>query len=92
VETLIKCVAHEYAEHGISATALALPTIRTAKVLVEKPQGDHENYISVEDLARIVFDVLKLPPTVNGNVVKVYKHSKTFYHSSYFDRNPRRLV
>ena len=92
VETFIKCVAHEYAQHGITATALALPTIRTARVLVEKPQGDHENYISVEDLARLVFDVLELPPTVNGNVVKIYKHSPTFYHSGYFERNPRRLV
>jgi NAD(P)-dependent dehydrogenase (short-subunit alcohol dehydrogenase family) len=90
VETFIKCVAHEYAEHGITATALALPTIRTAKVLVEKPQGDHESYISVEDLSRIVLDVLELPPTVNGNVVKIYKHSRTFYYSGYFERNPRR--
>ena len=91
VESFVKCLAHEYAEYGIAVTALALPTIRTKRVIAEKPKGDHLNYISPEHLAGILLEnILLLPPTVNGNILKVFKHSRTFYHSGYFDRNPRK--
>lgn len=90
IESFIKCFANEHAEFGISAHALALPTIRTPKVLVEKPTGDHANYIAPSDLAEFILEqILTMPPEVNGNVIKVFKHSPTFYHSSYYDRNPR---
>jgi NAD(P)-dependent dehydrogenase (short-subunit alcohol dehydrogenase family) len=91
IESMVKCLAHEYAEYGISVAALALPTIRTQRVLAEKPQGDHTNYLSPEDLAEILLDnVLLLPTTVNGNILKVFKYSRAFYHLGYFERNPRR--
>lgn len=90
VESFIRILAHEHAEFGIAATALALPTIRTPKVIVLKPDGDHPNYLSPEELALMILDdVLCLPQTVNGNVVKVYKYSPTFYHTGYYERNPR---
>ncbi len=91
IESFVKCYANEHAEFGISACALALPTIRTAKVLKEKPRGDHENYIKPEDLANYILNhILTQPQEVNGNVIKVFKHSPTFYHKSYYERNPRR--
>jgi NAD(P)-dependent dehydrogenase (short-subunit alcohol dehydrogenase family) len=91
VESFVKSFANEHAEFGISACALALPTIRTAKVLKEKLTGDHKNYITPEELADYILDhVLIQPHEVNGNVFKVFKHSRTFYHKSYYQRNPRR--
>ena len=93
IESFIRCYANEHAEFGISASALALPTIRTPKVLMEKPTGDHANYMQPEELAEFILDhVLIMPNEANGNVIKVFKHSPTFYHSSYYDRNPRQKV
>jgi NAD(P)-dependent dehydrogenase (short-subunit alcohol dehydrogenase family) len=91
VESFVKCYANEHSELGIAATALALPTIRTRTVLKEKPTGDARNYIRPEDLAKYVLDhVLTLPHEVNGNVIKLFKYSPTFYHQSYYERNPHR--
>jgi NAD(P)-dependent dehydrogenase (short-subunit alcohol dehydrogenase family) len=93
VESFIKCYANEHSEFGISACALALPTIRTSTVLREKPTGDHTNYITPEHLAEIIIgQILTQSNEVNGNVVKLFRHSKSFYHSSYYDRNPRRQI
>ncbi len=88
VECAIKCIAHEYAPYGISALALALPTIRTQKVKASK--GDSSDYMEPIELAEIVLgNLLLLPSFANGSVLKVFKPSPTFYTSSYFDRNPR---
>jgi NAD(P)-dependent dehydrogenase (short-subunit alcohol dehydrogenase family) len=91
LESFIRCHANEYAEFGITSCALALPTIRTAAVLDEKPTGDHKNYITPDELANtIVSDVLAQSHIISGNVIKLFKHSPTFYNSSYYQRNPRR--
>ncbi len=93
VESFVRCYANEHAEFGISACALALPTIRTVTVLKEKPMGDHANYITPEHLADVIVgQILTQSDAVNGNIIKLFKHSKSFYHSSYYDRNPRRQV
>jgi 3-oxoacyl-[acyl-carrier protein] reductase len=90
VECFVKCIAHEYAEYGISANVLALPTILTDKVVREKLVVDEANYIRPDELAEMILEqILELPPTVNGTVVKVFKHNNSFYNSGYFDRNPR---
>ena len=90
IESFVKCYANEHAEFGISACALALPTIRTPKVLKEKLSGDHKNYIKPEDLADFILNhIMTQPHEVNGNIVKMFKHSRTFYHESYYARNPR---
>jgi NAD(P)-dependent dehydrogenase (short-subunit alcohol dehydrogenase family) len=91
VESFVKCMANEYSEQGIAMTALALPTIKTDKVVIEKPHGDHANYLTSDDLAKaIINNILPLPVTINGNIVKLFKYSPSFYSSSYFERNPRR--
>lgn len=90
VESFIKCYAHEHSEFGISACALALPTICTETVLKQKPNGDHDNYITPERLADIIVEqILPQGNEITGNVVKLFKYSHTFYHSSYYDRNPK---
>jgi NAD(P)-dependent dehydrogenase (short-subunit alcohol dehydrogenase family) len=89
IECFVKCYANEHSHFGISACFLALPTIRTPKVLKEKAKGDHKNYIKPADLADYILNcVLTQPHEVNGNVIKVFKYSHTFYHSSYYERNP----
>lgn len=90
VESFIRCIANEYAENAITATAIALPTIRTERVIREKPTGDHANYVTPEELAAfVVDDIATLPDIVSGNVLKVFRHSDSFYNQGYFQRNPR---
>jgi NAD(P)-dependent dehydrogenase (short-subunit alcohol dehydrogenase family) len=90
VESFVRCVANEYSEHAVAATAIALPTIRTERVVLEKPSGDHANYVTPQEVARIIInDVAELPHIVTGNVLKVFRHSHSFYHQGYFQRNPR---
>jgi len=90
IESFVKCLANEYAEQRVASTALALPTILTKKVLEGKVLKNQENYVSPEELADIVLNnVLCLPHTVSGNVQKIFKYNRTFYHSGYFNRNPR---
>ena len=89
IETFVRCIANEYSEQGIIANAIALPTMRTDKVIKAKPNGDHNNYIAPDELARIVIDTcLNASIYINGNTFKLFKYSPSFYGASYFDRNP----
>ena len=89
VECLMKCVANEYSGEGIQANAVAMPTILTSKVLQNKPQGDHPNYITAEELAQFVVNEMATASLyMNGNVIKIFRYSPSFYHQAYFERNP----
>ncbi len=89
IEALIKCVANEYSMENIYANAIALPTIKTEKVSISKPNGDQSNYITGAELAEIIInEISTLSKYITGNVIKVFKHSDTFYSKSYFERNP----
>ena len=91
VETFIKCYSNEYSEFNIASLALALPTIKTERVIREKPKGDHASYITPNEISTILIDILRQNIYVNGNVVKVFRHSKSYYNEGYFNRNPREL-
>lgn len=91
VEAFIKCIANEYSEFGIVANTLALPTIRTQKVEELKANGDRQNYVTPAELSALIADTIAAAPSsLNGNTLKVFKHSPSFFHDSYFDRNPRK--
>ena len=93
VDCLVKCIANEWSKYGVVANALALPTISTEAVrsLVRdgKKAGCVEGYIGVDELAELVLGAIAgIPPEVNGNVIKLFKHSDAFFGQSYFERNP----
>lgn len=91
VEAFIKCYANEYAPLGITATAIALPTMKTDDIIKEKPKGDHENYIEPQSLSDFILDdVLTQPNIATGNIVRLINPSPTFYGMGYFERNPRK--
>lgn len=90
IETFTRCFANEHSQFGISAMALALATIETLTVKQAKPSGDHENFMTPEFIADCILNnVLSLPHEATGNVIKLFKYSPSFYHQSYYDRNPR---
>jgi NAD(P)-dependent dehydrogenase (short-subunit alcohol dehydrogenase family) len=88
IETFMRCLAHEYSEQQIATSTIALPTVLTPKVEKAKPQGDHEHYVTPEDVASVVLREIDASPLVTGNVVRMIRHSETFYGMGYLERNP----
>jgi NADP-dependent 3-hydroxy acid dehydrogenase YdfG len=88
IETFMRCVAHEYAEQRVATTTIALPTVLTQKVQEAKPQGDHANYITPEEVAAVVLAEIGNSPRVTANTIRLIKHSPTFYGQAYLTRNP----
>lgn len=88
VECLIKCVANEQAQYNIIANVFALPSIKTNSVIATKPEEFHENYPTVEELTNCIeLTVENLSPLSSGNVISLFKHSHSFYHKGYYERN-----
>lgn len=91
VETLVRCVANEWLPFGVSANAVALSTIGTAKVKrsSSKPLSEKETYVTPGEIAVFLEEILFLSsPHFSGNVVRPLKYSHTFYNTGYFERNP----
>jgi NAD(P)-dependent dehydrogenase (short-subunit alcohol dehydrogenase family) len=93
VECLVKCIANEWSRYNVIANAIALPTVATGRVTklikADEKRGRLEDFLSPEQIAHtIIHAVAALPPEVNGNALRVFRHSDTFYGQSYFDRNP----
>lgn len=87
VESLIKCTANELSKYNISANALALSTIRTKKVIDEKKEKYHDDYMSLNELIESILHVSKSPVFLNGNIIKLFKYSKFYYTEGYYERN-----
>lgn len=89
VETTIKCIANEWASSGITANAIALSTIATDRVRKSKPLSQVENYLELDEICELIEDVIFLgSPYLSGNILRPTKYSNTYYHKSYFERNP----
>lgn len=87
VESLIKGIANEYLEDGISANTIALATLLTEAELKIKPKGDSKNWLRTEDVCEFVEGIILQPSKLmNGNVIHIYQHSNSYFHQSYFDR------
>lgn len=87
VDATIKCIAHEYACKNIMANSLALSSLKTIQNKDSKPHGDFDNYLDLKDLSNTVIEIAELSNgLVNGNVIKCYKYSDSYYNEGYFDR------
>jgi len=88
VETLIKCTANENSKYGIVANAIALSTIKTEKVINSKLKKYHNQYITEQELLEVVDNLINASSLINGNIIRILKHSEYFYNEGYFQRNP----
>ncbi len=89
LECSVKIISNEYMRHNISALAISLPTILTDRVKQEKPNGDHANYLTIDEVSSfVVNDVLPANPHCTGTILKIVKYSPTFYNDGYYERNP----
>jgi len=88
VECLIKCIANEQSQYNILANAFALPSIKTNSVIATKPEEFHENYPTLEELTNCIEQTVEsLSSLSNGNIIGLFKHSHSFYHKGYYERN-----
>lgn len=87
LEQLTRHLANEYGGAGVQANVFALATLRTSDEIRMKPHGDHARWIEPQEVAELVQQVVsgKLP-LVNGNVLRCYHYSDSFYRTSYLDR------
>lgn len=87
VQELIKIIANEYSQYGISANIFALSTLMTEKELELKPHGDKENWLHPITIAEYVEKFFKNDTSIsNGNVIRLFKHSDRFFNDSYYNR------
>ena len=88
VESLIKCIANEYACNNIIANAIELASLQTKEVKESKPFGDYQNFMEPEVVAKLVFklnhDTFKY---LNGNIIELFKYSESFFGQGYYERN-----
>lgn len=88
VECLIKCVANEQAQYNITANAFALPSVKTKSVIETKPEEFHRDYITLDELTESIQNIVECFPTyANGTIINIIKHSNSFYHMGYYERN-----
>ena len=87
VESLITGLANEYLEKGINANTIALATLLTETELKMKPNGDSKNWLSTEEVCKLVEEIItKSSRLINGNVIHAYKFSDSYFNQSYFER------
>lgn len=87
VQELIKIIANEYSQYGISANIFALSTLMTEKEMELKPHGDKENWLHPTTIAEYVEKFLKNDTSIsNGNIIRLFKHSDRFFNDSYYNR------
>ena len=87
VDATIKCIAHEYAKKNITANSIALSSLKTPQNKDSKPFGDFENYLDLKELSNTVIEIAELSNNLaNGNVIKCYKYSDSYYNEGYFHR------
>ena len=78
VEHFIKCIANEYMRNNIQANVLTVSSLKTEKNKTTKPNGDFENYISLDDLSREIVQTLQLGKTITGSVIRAVNYSPTY--------------
>jgi len=87
LESLVRSIAHEYSKDGVVANTLAVATLATDLEKALKPLGDHENWLQLSQVCRLIRQLIESPFSVmNGNTIHLYNHSESFFHQSYFER------
>jgi NAD(P)-dependent dehydrogenase (short-subunit alcohol dehydrogenase family) len=87
IQSLTVSLANEFAQDGVIANSFVLSTLLTDRDRRLKPHGDHDHWLSPLDVAREVVSLLQDEiGLVNGNAIKLFRYSDSYFHRSYFDR------
>lgn len=87
VESFIGTIANEFGGDGINANSIAFSSLQTPFVKASKPYGDYEHYLHLEDVSKVVEEIVKSPfRLMNGNTISMYEYSETFFNQGYYQR------
>lgn len=89
LEQLIRHIANENSEHGVTANTVAIATLNTDEERRLKPHGDHRHWLVPSEVAGGVCDFIEQSnPSglINGNVLHMFRYSASYFHQSYYDR------
>lgn len=86
INALVKQIANEYGDKNIISNAFLLTTLKTDTEKNMKPNGDYENWLELSEVAQKVHWLSQNPPFVQGNLIKLYKHSKSFFGQAQSER------
>jgi len=87
LESFIKSLSNEYYGQGIVTTAFRLATVNTEHERRMKPFGDHDHWLDPSRIAEYIFNFTAQPTGIqSGNVIDLFRHSDTYFKTSYFDR------
>lgn len=90
LEALVVGLSNEFAKDNIVANTFSLSTVDTEHERQIKPYGDHKNWLKPKKIAVIIEDLINSNSYyLNGNVIKLFKYSDSFFHQSYFERIKR---
>jgi short-subunit dehydrogenase len=89
-EALTAGLSNEFSKDNIVANTFSLSTVDTEHERKIKPYGDHKNWLKPQKIAVIIEDLINSNSYyLNGNVIKLFKYSDSFFHQSYFERIKR---
>lgn len=87
IDSTVKCIAHEHSKDGIIINSIALSSLKSEQNKSSKPYGDYNNYLDLDELSNTILDVVNQKETLmNGNVIKCFKYSESYYNEGYFQR------
>ena len=87
LESLVKSLANEYFGKGLVTTAFRLATLHTDHEIRVKPNGDHKNWLQLNEVAEFLSTYTAQPIGLHsGNVMNLFHYSDTFFRKSYFER------
>ena len=90
VQSLTISLANEFAKDGIIANSFILSTLLTDRDRVLKPRGDHDHWLQPNDVAKEIVSMLQDEVgLMNGNAIKLFRYSDSYFYQSYFDRIKR---
>ncbi len=87
VDGLVRSLANEFSGEGLRFNSLVLASVKTKKVHDSKPHGDFAHFIPPKDIVPVIQFLLSRDSyLINGNAINLFRHSKQFYHTGYFQR------
>jgi NAD(P)-dependent dehydrogenase (short-subunit alcohol dehydrogenase family) len=87
VQSLTISIANEFAQYGVIANAIVLSTLFTDRDRRLKPHGDHPHWLQPKEVAVEILNlIVDRVGLLNGNAIKLFRYSDSYFHQAYFDR------
>lgn len=90
LESFFRSIANELYNENIYANSFRLATLLTDNEISHKPNGDHKQWLKLCEVVGYVEQFLNQKYQIqNGNAIRLYHYSDSFFNKSYFERIKR---